>query len=87
MPGKTKNGWEWLEKIGFAPLDDNPEAELTRSFARCFAGEDGKKVLQHLRAITFDRCFGPETEEGILRYAEGQRALVAHIEMLCKRAR
>ncbi len=84
MGSKNRVGWEWLEKIGLSPIDDDPEAETAKAFVRCFASEDGKKVLRHLRGITFDRCFGPETAESILRYAEGQRGLVAHIEMLAK---
>lgn len=84
MPNKILGGWDWLEKIGFAPLDDNPEetakTNLARAFARTFNSPDGQRVLAHLRSITFDRYFGPEATESTLRYVEGQRALVASIE-------
>ncbi len=87
MLGKNKNGWEWLEKINISPVLEDKDFQLARTFARCFSSEDGKKVLQHLKKITFERCFGPEVKKSVLKYAEGQRALIAHIETLCKRAK
>ena len=91
MTNKIFSGWDWLEKIGFAPLDDNPEENskknLARAFARTFSSPDGERVLAHLRSITFDRYFGPETTESTLRYAEGQRALVACIEAFINQGR
>lgn len=63
---------------------DTPQAILAKAFARCFRGDDGAKVLQHLRFVTFERFFGPETSADFLHFVEGQKALVAHIEALIK---
>jgi hypothetical protein len=61
--------------------------EIERSFARVFASEDGKRVLGHLQAITFQRALGGESSDAQLRYAEGQRALVAGILRMIDRGR
>lgn len=60
---------------------------LARAFARCFAGDDGVRVLAHLRALTRDRVFGPEASDAALRHVEGQRQLVALIESQIARGR
>ena len=61
-----------------------PISEIAKSFARVFNSNDGDRVMKHLRSITFERCFGAEASEEILRFSEGQKALVAHIEALIK---
>lgn len=62
-------------------------AQLARAFARCFAGADGARVLDHLRRLTTGRVLGPEATCAALRHLEGQRALVAHIAGLVARGR
>ena len=61
--------------------------EVEKSFARLFAGDDGRRVLAHLQAVTFCRALGPESSEESLRYAEGQRALMATILRMIDRGR
>ncbi len=61
--------------------------EVEKSFARLFSSEDGKRVLSHLQAITFQRALGAESSDQSLRYTEGQRALVASILRLIDRGR
>ncbi len=61
--------------------------EIERSFARLFSTQDGQKVLAHLQAITFQRAFGAATPDEQIRYAEGQRSLVATILRLIDRGR
>jgi hypothetical protein len=56
-----------------------PDDDLAGAFARCFAGADGARVLDHLRAATLLRSLGPEASDGALRHLEGQRALVGRI--------
>jgi hypothetical protein len=74
-----------------ANLLSNPQAmsqqDIERIFARCFSTEDGKKVLAHLQVMTFSRAYGPDASDQQLRYAEGQRALVANILRLIDRGR
>ena len=70
-----------LGNLKEAPL---PISEIAKSFARVFNSNDGDRVIKHLRSITFERCFGAEASEEILRFSEGQKALVAHIEALIK---
>lgn len=64
-----------------------PQQEIERLFARCFSTEDGRKVLAHLQVMTFSRAYGPDASDQHLRYAEGQRALVANILRLVDRGR
>lgn len=64
-----------------------PQQDIERIFARCFSTEDGKKVLAHLQVMTFSRAYGPDASDQHLRYAEGQRALVANILRLIDRGR
>jgi len=63
------------------------QQDVERIFARCFSSEDGKKVLAHLQVMTFSRAYGPDASDQQLRYAEGQRALVANILRLIDRGR
>ncbi len=81
-------GWDWLEAL---PSDGPDIAEVPTdpapSFARCFAGADGLRVLALLRAMTLDRALGPDAPEAALRHLEGQRQLVAAILALVARGR
>ncbi|PWC36446.1 hypothetical protein [Azospirillum sp. TSO35-2] len=80
-------GWDWLDDPPpggpRAPAADDPAP----SFARCFAGTDGARVLAVLRAMTLDRALGPDAPEATLRHLEGQRQLVAAILALVARGR
>ncbi|WP_173380464.1 hypothetical protein [Azospirillum sp. B510] len=84
-----REGWEWLE----TPLSADPDPAMASnvdpapSFARCFAGDDGARVLAMLRAMTLDRALGPDAPEAALRHLEGQRQLVAIILALVARGR
>lgn len=63
------------------------QQDIERVFARCFSTEDGKKVLAHLQVMTFSRAYGPDVSDNHLRYAEGQRALIASVLRLIDRGR
>ena len=65
----------------------HPDVDLARSFTRCFRTNDGKKVLDHLQSIAFDRVLTASASEAQLRHQEGQRALVARILRLIDRGR
>ncbi|WP_042701259.1 hypothetical protein [Azospirillum sp. B506] len=88
-PMIERTGWDWLEP----PLSSDPapasasDADPAPSFARCFAGTDGARVLAVLRAMTLDRALGAEASEAALRHLEGQRQLVATILALVARGR
>lgn len=73
----------------YAPLQTGAleAAEIERTFARLFSTQDGQKVLAHLQVLTFQRAFGPATPDEQLRYAEGQRSLMATILRLIDRGR
>ena len=64
-----------------------PQQDIERVFARLFSSDDGRKVLAHLQVMTFSRAYGPDASDQLLRYAEGQRALVANILRLVDRGR
>lgn len=63
------------------------QQDIERIFARCFATDDGRKVLAHLQTMTFSRAYGPDASDQQLRYAEGQRALMAQVLRLIDRGR
>ena len=63
------------------------QQDVERLFARVFSSDDGKKILAHLQVMTFSRAYGPDASDQQLRYAEGQRALVANILRLVDRGR
>jgi hypothetical protein len=73
----------------FEAGDARPEAEaqdLARQMARVFSTGDGPRVLAHLRAMTLERCLGPDAKAKALRHLEGQRQLVLYIQSMVKRA-
>jgi len=74
--------WPWSIETD-TPATDDPAP----SFARCFAGPDGARVLGVLRAMTVERTLGPDATDAALRHLEGQRALVATILALAARGR
>ncbi len=63
------------------------QQDIERLFARHFSTDDGRKILAHLQVMTFSRAYGPDASDQQLRYAEGQRALVATILRLIDRGR
>ena len=88
MPNREL-GWAWFETS--APSIDNEPSplddKLAHVFARCFRGEDGIKVLKHLKHITHSRIIGPTASDALLRHIEGQRQLVSHIISLVEHGR
>lgn len=63
------------------------QREIERCFARLFSTEDGKKALAWLQVITFQKAQGINSTDDQLRYAEGQRSLMASILRLIDRGR
>jgi hypothetical protein len=79
------HGWAWFAHDA-APVEDNPdELELCRAFARCFAGVDGRLVLEHLRGTVLERRLPPTASDAELRHLEGQRYAVANIVGMVER--
>ena len=60
---------------------------ITLNFVRCFNTPDGKKVLNHLRALTLENTFSPDTPAPHLYFREGQRTLVKQIENLIEQGK
>ena len=78
-------GWAWFAQ-GAAPAERSPdEVELRRAFGRCFAGADGRLVLEHLRRTVVERRLPPNASDAELRHLEGQRYAVAHIVAMVER--
>ncbi len=61
--------------------------DIEQAYARLFGTDDGKKVLGHLQAVAFVRAYSAESSDEQIRYAEGQRALVANIMRLINAGR
>ena len=84
-PDGAAQGWGWFADDP-APLEPDPEElELHRAFARCFAGADGRVVLEHLRQTVLERRLPPHASDAELRHLEGQRYAVAHIVAMVER--
>lgn len=83
---RAESGWAWLD--GPAGRHGDPALDvLARQTARLLATPDGEAVLDHLKAMTIDRCLGPEAGDAALRHLEGQRHLVLHLLALAARGR
>lgn len=84
---------EFLKKFLSAPLLQEPKTiiplreDAPRIFARVFGADDGQKVLSYLRATINARAAGPEASEAMLRYMDGQRALLQTIQGLADQGR
>ena len=78
-----------ISNIDFQAVDTSrlEQQEIARAYARLFRSDDGRTVLSHLQALTFQRALTPAAAEAELRYTEGQRALVAQILRLIGRGR
>lgn len=69
------------------PVSRLEREQVEKAYARLFSTEDGKMVLGHLQSIAFMRAYGAESSDAQIRYAEGQRALVAQILRLVNAGR
>jgi hypothetical protein len=58
---------------------------MPKHFAATFGRYPGDLVLAHLRKMTLERSLGPEASSDMLRYLEGQRALVNYIASMTAR--
>lgn len=81
-----ESGWTWLDPPSAQPADDDGQV-LARACARVLSGRDGESVIEHLKALTLDRCLGPDASDAALRMLEGQRQLVLHLLSLAQRGR
>jgi hypothetical protein len=82
------SGWDDLEAAAELPQKFKDADEIARLYLRVFSGEDGAKVLEHLRALTIEAPTwfpGHDPSFGFAR--EGQNQLVRDIEAKLKRAR
>lgn len=53
--------------------------EIEKLFKRVFLNDEGQKVIAYLKTITFERALNPKSSNEELRYAEGERSLLAKI--------
>jgi hypothetical protein len=79
-------GWAWFEAHGGAPIDP-AETELCSAFARCFAGSDGRLIVDYLKRVILDRRLPPSATDAELRHLEGQRGAIAHLLAMVERGR
>ncbi len=63
------------------------QKDIEHCFARLFSTDDGKKVLAWLQVMTFHKVQGINSTDDQLRYAEGQRSLMAAILRLIDRGK
>jgi hypothetical protein len=86
MPSEdAAQGWAWFAHDAAAGEPLSEEFALCRSFARCFAGPDGRAVIEHLRRTVLERRLAPNASDAELRHLEGQRCAVAHIVAMVER--
>ena len=82
-------GWDGVdatdEPIRLQNID--LQRNLDINFKRCFETEAGKKVLEHLRAITIEQpAWVPGADPSFGFAREGQNSIVRDIEQRIKRA-
>jgi hypothetical protein len=79
-------GWAWFATNDTAAAYSGPgDRELRHAFARCFAGADGRVVLEHLKRLILERRLPPDASDAELRHLEGQRHAVAYIVAMVER--
>ncbi len=81
---KRKQHIDCLKSCLFQKSDQD---YIRKSFARLFSSEEGERVLSYLKFITYHRSFGAEISNEQLRFMEGQRSLINHIERLIDQGR
>ena len=82
-------GWDGLDaNVSHLRIKDTDvQRELDISYRKCFQTAEGKKVLDHLKAITIQQpCWvpGADTSYGFAR--EGQNSIIREIEQRIRRA-
>ena len=91
MPDDKNDGWGWFDAVentvprAIGNLENGDD--LPALAARCFKGDDGRRLLTYLRKITLERGLAPGVSEALLRHLEGQRQLVKYIEGLVAEGR
>lgn len=60
-------------------MNNDAYYNINEDFDFIFNSPRGKRVLQHLKAITIERVTNPDTPESQLRHLEGQRFIVHYI--------
>ncbi len=58
---------------------------IEKAFTRCFSTADGKKVLEYLHAITYDKQISIYASDAELRHFEGQKYLLFIINGMIKK--
>lgn len=53
--------------------------DIAKSYARIFASDDGKRVLDHMQISTLYRAYGPDSPDATLRHMEGQRYFLTQV--------
>lgn len=86
MSSAPDPGWGWFDDAASAP-SGRDQPELCRTFARCFSGHDGQRVIEHLTKAILNRRLGPQAGDAELRHLEGQRCAVAYIIAMVERGR
>ena len=79
-------GWSWFD-AGTRPTDETLELDLCRAFARCFAGQDGQRVMAHLARTILERRLPPSASDAALRHLEGQRCAIAGVVAMIERGK
>ena len=84
----NNDAWAWFEEHDARAVSPPPVPyELHKAFARLLAYPEAETVLSHLHTVTRNRILGPEASEAMLRYGEGQKALVAYMERMAAKGR
>jgi hypothetical protein len=79
-------GWSWFD-AGTRPPDETWDLDVCRAFARCFADQDGQRVMAHLTRTILDRRLPPSASGAELRHLEGQRCAIAGVVAMIERGK
>jgi hypothetical protein len=79
-------GWSWFDASA-RPTDETFDLDLCRAFARCFADQDGQRVMTHLARTILARRLPPSASDAELRHLEGQRCAIAGVVAMVERGK
>lgn len=83
--GETDAGADDWDVFETRPSEMIGQDDIARAYERCFTGNDGAVVLQHLRETTIDRRLGPDATNNEIWFLEGERTLAARILSMVNR--
>ena len=82
--GKSKKPHDVIDVSHISKLE---QKQIKRTMTRVFSNEEGQKALAYLQYLVFYRQLGADVSNEMLRFHEGQRALLSTILRMIEQGR